>query len=177
MAEEPHPHLPRVRTAYEGSMWTETVEIKIVSPDALPEDWPAAPTNTLVAVLFWYISHFGNYGEPPGHVLHASVLPSQVLTCRYMPCKFRQTSQNSQFPHTVTGLSLALSSETVQPCLVFTARRSGATSPALRPLSVHCRPPGCYTGGACCSPEPACCCNVDLEKLPVLALHLLTKAI
>ena len=64
VATEPHPRLPRVRTAYESSMWMETLDIKVVSPDDLPDAWPSAPTQTLAAVLFWYISHFGNYGAP-----------------------------------------------------------------------------------------------------------------
>ena len=63
MAEDAQMHLLRVRIAYEASMWTETLDIQVISRQALPAAWLMAPVQTLPAVLFWYIAHFGNYGE------------------------------------------------------------------------------------------------------------------
>ncbi|KAK9844635.1 hypothetical protein WJX74_005042 [Apatococcus lobatus] len=90
VAKEPHPRIPKVRTAYEGSMWTETLNIKIVSPDSLPETWPAAPTQTLPAVLFWYISHFGNYG----HIFGEHAPNMHVLACNFLGfCEYDNQKQ------------------------------------------------------------------------------------
>lgn len=44
-------------------MWTESLDVQPMSITAVPEAWLAAPRQTLPAVLFWYISHFDNYGE------------------------------------------------------------------------------------------------------------------
>lgn len=62
VAEDPLLQLPRVRTAYELTMWTESLDIQVVSPHDLPGALYSASTQTFPLVLFWYISHFGNYG-------------------------------------------------------------------------------------------------------------------
>ncbi|KAK9844717.1 hypothetical protein WJX74_005891 [Apatococcus lobatus] len=90
VAKQPHPRLPKVRMAYEGSMWIESLDIKIVSPDDFPEAWPAAPSQRLPAVLFWYISHFGNYG----HIFSEHAPNMHVLACNFLGfCDYKNTEQ------------------------------------------------------------------------------------
>ena len=57
-------------------MRTEILDILVISGQALPAAWLMASVQSLPAVLFWYIAHFGNYGDA-SHCPHVEF--SQVL--------------------------------------------------------------------------------------------------